>query len=187
MDLNYDGRLDLLVMAEVDDSTWWTESKELQLDVHLQDGSGGFGAFPSLTSEGLAAGLNDSLCLISRSGRRRLASEIVPGAASDRRHQRRHATRSSRSCLGGWREDDVAEGLAQPGGLVRLVRLPSTQPCSRASVLIFPFVYRQDSPLNSTKTCKLATPHSSAFIDLDGDCLAGASSDPLHSTRLALD
>lgn len=36
-------------------------------------------------------------------------------------------------------------------------------------------VSRKDSPLDPSKVCHLSNPHSNAFIDLDGDCLAGTS------------
>jgi hypothetical protein len=29
-----------------------------------------------------------------------------------------------------------------------------------------------DAPLDASKVCQLANPHSNAFVDLDGDCLA---------------
>jgi integrin alpha FG-GAP repeat containing protein 1 len=41
-DFNYDGRLDLLVMSENDEGGWWTEAKELDLRVYLQDDAGHF-------------------------------------------------------------------------------------------------------------------------------------------------
>lgn len=45
MDFNGDGRLDLLVMSEAEDGTWWTDTSELQLDIHVQVEGGKLGTF----------------------------------------------------------------------------------------------------------------------------------------------
>lgn len=46
MDFNRDGRLDLLVMSEAEDGTWWTDTSELQLDIHMQTEGGRLGKSP---------------------------------------------------------------------------------------------------------------------------------------------
>lgn len=42
-DFNHDGRLDLLVMSEVDEGGWWNEVTELSLEIYTQNPEGGFG------------------------------------------------------------------------------------------------------------------------------------------------
>jgi hypothetical protein len=81
MDFDGDGRLDLLVMSEAEDGTWWTDTSELQLDVHVQVEGGKLGVSrcesqPQLCRRGLT--------VRTRSDDARLASEIGPCPADDR-------------------------------------------------------------------------------------------------------
>lgn len=184
MDLNHDGRLDLLVMSEAEDGTWWTETSELLLDVHFQGQDGAFGEHPNLDG-GKARRPSLTLGALTILGptpscreRRRLAAQVRARPAHDRGHQRRHAARLARTGLRERRQVDEPQVVAQLGRVFQPVSCAAPRRTTRPRSERSPFpAFRprcsSDSPLDPSKTCKLAGPHSSAFIDLDGDCLAG--------------
>lgn len=152
-DINYDGRLDLLVMSQ----STLTSSKQLSMDVFLgkTDGSG-FDSIPLTVPPSILA----QPISIDASGDMQLDLLGIPFTDTS-------APSKDASDLKIWR---------------------NLLPDSTNTTAAFDIA---DAPLlDATKApaCKLANPHSSAFVDLNGDCLADlflvCSEESFLSTKL---
>ncbi|PWZ01379.1 hypothetical protein BCV70DRAFT_198810 [Testicularia cyperi] len=134
-DLNYDGRLDLLLMSQ-DDSRYATE---LRMDVYLgKADASGFESTPlAVPSSTLAQPIS-----IDAYGDMQMDLLGVPFSSSS----------SSGSDLRVWRN---------------LLAEPSSNGTAAFDLIDAPLLDATKAP-----ACKLANPHSSAFVDLNGDCLA---------------
>ncbi|CED84767.1 Predicted membrane protein [Phaffia rhodozyma] len=125
-DFNHDGRLDLLVLSEIDDGGWWNEIKELSVDLYIQQESGEFDSPVSLDRSTLV-----QPTILDSTGN--LRPDLL-GLMSEKNGQQ--------SSLKLWQNDGHGNFTIQ------------------------------EPMLDSSKVCTLSEPHSNAFVDLDGDCLA---------------
>ncbi len=137
-DINYDGRLDLLVMSQ---STSNSASKQLLMDVFLgkPDGSG---------FEPISRTVPPSM----------LAQPISFDASGD----------MQLDLLGIPFSDPAAPGKdASDLKIWRNLLADATNSTAAFDIVDAPLLNAANAP-----ACKLANPHSSAFVDLNGDCLA---------------
>ncbi|KAE8259615.1 hypothetical protein A4X13_0g905 [Tilletia indica] len=151
-DFDYDGRLDLMLMTQAKSAS--RVEDELRLGLYLGQAAGGFSSTPiDVDSSTLAQPL-----MLDASGDMRTDFLAHPFSASS----------SSSSSFG-----SLAKGKLEP---LQIWRNNFTSP-SRYFPGSQGFV-KQDLPFydktgkSTPSTCQLAHPHSSAFVDLNGDCLA---------------
>ncbi|SPO21234.1 uncharacterized protein UTRI_00711 [Ustilago trichophora] len=152
-DINYDGRLDLLVMSQ----STSTSSKQLSMDVFLgkTDGSGfdpiALTVPPSILAQPIS---------IDASGDMQLDLLGIP-----------------------FTDTSVPSKDASDFKIWRNLLADSTNTTAAFDIADAPLLDATKSP-----ACKLASPHSSAFVDLNGDCLADlflvCSEETFLSTKL---
>lgn len=169
-DFNYDGKLDLLVLSEAESDDWWSKSAALKMEVYLQDPeTGKLGQSPSSIHSIDTLILGPLLSAASTPlavGDSALTQPLVVDATGDLRPD----------LLGFSTEDEGKTSSFKlwkngPGGFFTLcVARPAILRVHGALTIAS---RRVDPPLNSAQVCRWANPHSNAFIDLDGDCLAG--------------
>ncbi|SOV01428.1 uncharacterized protein UDID_01003 [Ustilago sp. UG-2017a] len=136
-DINYDGRLDLLVMSQSTSSS----SKQLSMDVFLGalDGSG-FDSIPLTVPPSILA----QPITIDASGDMQMDLLGIPFTDNPSTPKDASDLKVWRNLLVGSANNTAAFDIADP-----------------------PLIDATQAP-----ACKLADPHSSAFVDLNGDCLA---------------
>ena len=169
------------------DEGWWNEPTGLEMQIHLQDADGHFSQ-SQLVDRRARVALTSCL-LSSLAGQTRSQSSWHPQrsfsqwsstlrAISDPIYSAYpQSSRDSRPHLSGCGRMSTADSKCESvTGPVHSIVTSSPVPLTAPSRSL----HSVDAPLDASKVCQLANPHSNAFVDLDGDCLAGAFTMILH-------